>query len=128
MYPHSICQCCSSREKETEAMYRQYFLTCHNFHQPKFELGLQGHYISLPETLIKGLRKLLCSCQRLPTGIAVGCLLSFLAHRSRDHSLPVSPSGQGAASTLQGNEPATCTLHPVTPAGVWQPRKIERDR
>ena len=102
-------------------MYRQYFLTCHNFHQPKFELALQGHYISLPETLIKGLRKLLCTCQRHPTGIAVGSLRSFLAHGSRDHSLPVSRSGQGAASALYGNEPATCTLHPVTLAGVWEP-------
>lgn len=56
-------------------MYRSYFLTCHEFHQPKFELALQGHCISLPETMIKGLRKLLCTCQRHPNSIAVGSLI-----------------------------------------------------
>lgn len=75
-------------------MYHQYFLTHHNFHQPNFELALQGHYISLPETLIKGPRKLLCTCQRHPTGIALGCLLLFLAHCSRDDSPAVSHSAQ----------------------------------
>lgn len=116
--------------KEIEAMHWQYFLTCHNFHLPKFELALQGCYISLPETLIKGLRKLLITCQRHPTGIAVGSLLLFFAHCGRDCSLPVSHWGQGAASLggLHGNEPATCTLHPVTPAGVWEPSKLERDQ
>lgn len=76
-------------EKEVEATSSQYFLSCHNFHQPKFELAPQAHYISLPETLIKGLRKLLRTCQRHHSGIGVVSLLSFLAHCSRDHSLRV---------------------------------------
>lgn len=69
-------------------MYRQYFLTCCKFHQPRFELALQRHYISLPETLIKGLRKLLSTCQRHSTGIAVGSLLSFLTHFVGARQLP----------------------------------------
>lgn len=109
-------------------MYSQNFLTCHNFHQPRFELTSQAHYISLPETLVKGLRKLLRTCQRHHTGIAVGSLLSFLAHCSRVHSLRVSLSGQSAVSMLPRNEPAICILHPATPAGVWEYWNIERDQ
>lgn len=60
-------------------MYRSYFLTCHEFHQPKFELALQGHCVSLPETMTKGLRKLLCACQRHPNSIAVGSHSSLTA-------------------------------------------------